>query len=110
MHSGLIDSHLAAAAWVRDQVNITAAERTQAIKETTNAVKAAKTISGAGQQQYMQPKIDLINNYLFGTDQYPDTVGKLLCLLYNYRMPRAQHFRHQPREDGVAFVQTGRRG
>jgi hypothetical protein len=46
--------------------------------EASEAVKAALLISGADRQQFRKLKDDLANNYLLGSDQYPDTFDKAL--------------------------------
>ena len=84
--------------------NITNAERAEAETQTSDAVKAALLISGTDKRRYEGLKNDLGNNYLLGTDQYPDTTDKARVLLGNYKPPRQQQ-RHQPRHDGgVVFI------
>ena len=61
---------------VSDIYNITDAEQAEAETETSDAVKAALLISGANKRRYGGLKNDLGNNYLLGTDQYPDTTDK----------------------------------
>ncbi len=41
--------------------------------EANKGVKAALLISGADKRRYGQLKVQLANNYLLGTDQYPNT-------------------------------------
>ncbi len=41
-------------------------------------MKAALLISGADKQRYGRLKEDLANNYLLGSNQYPDTFEKAL--------------------------------
>ena len=93
---------------IADVNNITDAERAEAETQTSDAVKAAILMSGAKKLRYGGLKNDLGNNYLTGTDQYPDTTDKARVLLGNYKPPRQQQ-RHQPRDDGgVAFIHRGR--
>ena len=88
--------------------NVTDIERTEAKTQTSDALKAALLISGAYKRRYGGLKNDLGNNYLMGTDQYPDTTEKRRVLLGNYKPPRQQQH-HQTRDDGgVAFIQIGR--
>ena len=61
---------------IADINNITNAERAEAETETLDVVKAALFISGADKRIYGGLKNDLGNNYLLGTDQYPDTTEK----------------------------------
>ena len=84
---------------IADVNNITDIERTEAETQTSDAVKAALLISGAEKRRYGGLKNELGNNYMMGTDQYPDTTEKARVLLGNYKPPRQQQ-RHQPRDDG----------
>ncbi len=47
-------------------------------------VKAALLISGAERRKFGKLKDQLTNNYLLGTDQYPDTLKKAGRILSNY--------------------------
>ena len=58
---------------ISDVNNITDIKQTEAETQTLDAVKAALIISGAEKCRYGGLKNDLGNNYLMGTDQYPDT-------------------------------------
>ena len=109
IHRGLVKVWLLAKSGCIVNINnITDAERAEAETETSDAIKAALLISGADKRRYGGLKNDLGNNYLLGTDQYPDTTEKARLLLGNYKHPRQQQ-RNQPREDGgVAFIQRGR--
>ena len=44
-------------------------------------MKAALLISGADKRRYGKLKDELANNYLLGTDQYPDTLDKAVRIL-----------------------------
>lgn len=71
-------------------------------------MKAALLISGADKRRYGGLKNELGNNYLLGTDQYPNTTEKARVLLGNYKVQRQYQARHNPREDGgVALIQRG---
>ena len=59
----------------------TAKERSDAEEAVSEAVKAALLISGADRRKYGKLKDELANNYLLGTDQYPDTFEKALRIL-----------------------------
>ena len=109
IHRGLVEGWLfAKPGHIADVNNITDIERTEAETQTSDAVKAALLISGAEKRRYGGLKNDLGNNYIMGTDKYPDTTEKARGLLGNYKHPRLQQF-HQPRDDGgVAFIQRGR--
>jgi hypothetical protein len=51
--------------------------------EASDAVKAALLISWADKQRYGRLKKDLANNYLLGSNQYPETFKKALRILGN---------------------------
>ncbi len=67
-----------------DPKSPTAAERQQAKVDASEVVKAALLISRANKQQYSKLKDKLANNYLLGSNQYPDTGDKALQILGNY--------------------------
>ena len=80
---------------IADINDITNAEQAEAETKTSDAVKAALLISGANKRRYGGLNNDPGNNYLMGTDQYPDTTEKAIVLLGNYKPPRQQQ-RHHP--------------
>jgi hypothetical protein len=82
------------------------------VEETAKeAVKGALLISGADKCQFGKLKDELANNYLLGTDQYPNTSDKALQILGNYRNTRGNmQYREDPNDTGVAFLQQGGRG
>jgi hypothetical protein len=74
-------------------------------------VKAALLISGADQRKFGKLKDQLANNYLLGTDQYPDTLEKAGRILSNYQSTNINApYRGNPYDTGVAFLQRGGRG
>ena len=73
-HAGLVAGVIATADWVVDRDAPTGPESARAVEETTESVKAAMIISGADRKRYGQLKLDLANDYLLGTNQYPDTL------------------------------------
>jgi hypothetical protein len=76
--------------------------------EANEAVKAALLISGADKRQYGQLKDQLANNYLLGTDQYPNTYEKGMQFLGSCQSSRTSvPFRTNPNDTGVAFLQRG---
>ncbi len=81
-------------------------------KETVcKVVKAAHLISSADKWQYGKLRDELANNYLLGTDQYPNTFDKALCILGNHQTSKSSTpFRASPDDTGVAFLQRGGRG
>jgi hypothetical protein len=64
--------------------NITEDKQTKAEEEVADVVKAALLISGADKQRHGGLKDQLANNYLLGTNQYPDTLEKTSRILGNY--------------------------
>ena len=89
----------------------TAHERSDAEEASSEAVKAALLISGADRRKYGKLKDELANNYLLGTDQYPDTFEKALRILGNYQTTtNSLPYRPSPNDTGVAFLQRGGRG
>ena len=74
-------------------------------------VKAAMLISGASRQKYGRLKDELADDYLLGSDHYPDTLEKAGRILANYQNTRASKpYRVNANETGVAFLQHGGRG
>jgi len=74
-------------------------------------VKAAMLIRGASCQKYGRLKDELANDYLLGSDHYPDTLEKAGRILANYQNTRASApYRANVNETGVAFIQRGGRG
>ncbi len=56
---------------------------------TAEQVKAALLISGADRKRYGgKLKDELANNYLLGTDHYPDILEKAMRILGNYQNTR----------------------
>ena len=88
-----------------------AKERSDAEETSSEAVKAALLISSADRSKIGKLKDELANNYLLGTDQYPDTFEKALHILGNYQtMTNSLPYRPSPNNIGVAFLQQGGRG
>ena len=75
-------------------------------EDACKAVKAALLISRVDTRRYGRLKDKLANNYLLGTDQYPDTFDKGLRILGNYQTSKARMpFRGSQYDMGVAFLQ-----
>ena len=56
-------------------------------------------------------KDELANNFLLGTDQYPDTFKKVMHIMGNYHMTKgSRSFRGDGTESGLAFIQRGGEG
>ena len=84
----------------------TAKERSDAEEASSEAVKSALLISGAGRRKYGKLKDKLANNYLLGADQYPDTFEKALLILGNYQTTtNSLPYRPTPNDTGVALLQ-----
>jgi hypothetical protein len=76
--------------------------------DTSKAEKAALLISRADKRRYGKLKDELANNYLLGTNQYPDRFDKALHILGNYQMTRSNGpFWVSSNNTGVAFLQQG---
>jgi hypothetical protein len=96
---------------VSDKDNITDNERKSAEEEANELVKAALLISGIEKRRYGKLKDELANNYLLGTDQYPNTFDKALHILGNSQTTKPNMpFRGNGPESGLAFIQQGGRG
>ncbi len=80
---------------MRNPSSITEAEQTTAEEEVADAVKAALHIRGADKRRYGRLKEQLANNYLLGTDQYPDTLEKASRILGNYQVAKGTPFGDQ---------------
>ncbi len=106
VHKGLVEAALKT---IGDKLN--GAERKAAEETMSKAVKAALLISGADRHRYAKLKDKLANNFLLGTNQYPDTFEKSLRILGNYQTTKNPlPFRPSPNNIGVAFLQRGGRG
>ncbi len=94
-----------------DSATPTEEEMARMENEANEAVKAALLISGADKRQYGKLKDKLANDYLFGTDQYPNTCEKAMRILGNYWTSRnMMPYRTSPNDTGVAFFQKGGKG
>ena len=111
VHQGMIDGMLKDPTRVANVTRPTAAERTKAEEDASEAVKAALLISGADRTRYGRLKDELANNYLLGTDQYPDTFEKAMRILGNYQITRLNRpYRGHGDDTGLAFIQRGGKG
>ncbi len=111
VHKGLMNALLKDPSWVNNVHNVTPKERVEAEETVCEAVKAAMLISDADKWQYGKLRDELANNYLLGTNQYPDTFDKAVCILGNYQTSKSSTpFRASPDNKGVAFLQRGGRG
>jgi hypothetical protein len=109
IHAGLMDEILANK--VASGQVATSAQVKEAGEESSKTVKAALLISGADRRRYGVLKDALANNYLLGSDQYPDTLEKAQRILSNYQTTRVTTpFKPSPNDTGVAFLQRGGRG
>ena len=89
----------------------TANERSDAKEASSEAVKSALLISSADRRVYRKLKDQLTNNYLLGTNQYPNTFEKAIRILGNYQTTtNSLPYRPSPNNTGVAFLQQGGRG
>ena len=95
---------------MRNPSNITNAEQTAAEEEVADAVKAALLISRADKRRYGRLKEQLANNYLLGTNQYPDTLEKASRILGNYQVAKGPPFgdRRNTNKGGGTRIPTAR--
>jgi hypothetical protein len=87
IHKGMIEVLLKDLTQVANVGNPTPTERKKADEEAAESFTAL-LISGADRNRYGKLKDELVNNYLLGTDQYPDTFDKAKCILENYQVKR----------------------
>jgi hypothetical protein len=73
VHKGLVDGLLSDTTQVKDMRKLTDQEIAKAKDDACEAVKAVLLVSRADKQQYGKLKDELANNYLLGSNQYPDT-------------------------------------
>jgi len=111
IHQGMIDGMLKDPMQVANVAKPTVAEITKAEEDASEAVKAALLISGADKTIFGRLKDELANNYLLGSDQYPDTYEKAMRILRNYQTTRTNStYRGDGTESGLPFIQRGGRG
>jgi hypothetical protein len=111
VHKGLVDELLRQPGLVSDKDNITDDERKSVEEEANKSVNAALLISGAEKRRYGKLKDELAINYLLGTNQYPNTFNKALCILGNYQTTKPNMpFRGNGPKSGLASIQRGGRG
>ena len=104
IHKGLKDSILAATVPIRSP---TAAQIKQVGEESSKAVKATLLISGANRRRYGALKDALANNYLLGSNQYPNTLEMGMRILGNYQATKVvTPFRASPNNTGVEGTAT----
>ncbi len=111
IHKGLVDGLVREPGRVIDPANITADERKAAEGVANKLVKVALLISGTEKRRYGKLKDKLANNYLLGTDQYPNIFDKALRILGNYQTTKPNMpFRGSGPESDLAFIQRGGQG
>ncbi len=71
--------------------NLTPKERAEVKETICKAVKAAMLISGADKRRYGKLRDKLANNYLLGTNQYPNTFDKAVVSLGITRQASKAH-------------------
>jgi hypothetical protein len=93
---------------VRDVSKPTNQKIAQAEEDSCKAVKVTLLIRGADKWQYGKVKDELANNYLLGSDQYPNTIEKAMRILGNNQVTKPSlPFRPNPNNTKVAFIQQG---
>ena len=107
VHQGLVDTELRR----RGITNPSDAQAEAAANVAIEQVKAALLISGADRRKFGKLKDELANDYLLGSDKYPDTLEKAGRILSNYQSTNTQIlYRGNLNDTGVAFLQRGGRG
>ncbi len=76
LHRGMMEALARDPKKVVDPNNLRADEITKLKNEVNKAVKAALLISGADKRRFGKLRDNLANNYLLGTNQYPNTFEK----------------------------------
>ncbi len=106
MHKGLVDGLLSNTTQVKDVRKPTDQEIAKAEDDSCKAVKATLLVSGDDKRQYGKLKDKLANNYLLGSNQYPDTFEKAMRILGNYQVGKtSMPIRASPNNTGLAFIQ-----
>jgi hypothetical protein len=105
LHKGMIKALMQDPTEVANVTRPTDKEIERVHAEALEAVKAALLISGADKQRYGRLKEDPANNYLLGSNQYPDTFKKPLRILENYQWPKNIHGFRGNHVEGVDFIQ-----
>jgi hypothetical protein len=109
LHRGMLERLVKHATRVRNLDSPMPDEIAKIGHGANKVVKAALLISGADKRRFEKLKDELANNYLLGTDQYPNTFKKALRILGNYQATKAKvQYRASPNNMGVAFLQRGR--
>ena len=89
----------------------TTTEKKKVQEDVTESVKATLLISRADKTRFSKLKDELANNYLLGTNQYPDTFKKAMRILENHQPTKASRpYQGDGTESGLAFIQRGGRG
>ena len=108
VHGGLVCGILSNTMW---GTTPTAKERSDAEETSSKAMKAALLISGTDRRKYGKLKDELANNYLLGTDQYPNTFEKALRILRKYQTTtNSIPYRPSLNDTGMVFLQQWERG
>jgi hypothetical protein len=104
IHKGLVHVLLKDGTQVVTVGRPTNDERKGAKEDATESVKAALLISGANKNRFGRLKAHLVNNYLLGTDQYPNTFEKAMHIPGNYQVSKYNRpFRGDGNKSGLAF-------
>ena len=107
IQDGLVEAKLRR----RNITNPSPTQLSEAEDMSIEQVKAAMLISGASRQKYGRLKDELANDYLLGSDHYPDMLEKAGRILANYQNTRASApCRTNANKTGVAFIQRGGQG
>jgi hypothetical protein len=108
VHQGVIDGMLKDSTQVANVGRPTTIEIREAEEDASEAEKVALLINGADKTRFGRLKDKLANNYLLGTDQYPDTYKKIMRIHQTTKTNRP--FQGDSTKSGLAFIQRGGRG
>ena len=103
---GLVATELVAQG-VRHE-NVDSADRATIIKAEEVCRKcylSCMLLRGADNSRYFQLKVDLSNDMMKGTDNYPMTIVKTMRLLTDYVPPPRLQCMRDPDGEGLAFIQ-----
>ena len=80
-------------------------KKKKAQEDATESMKAALLLSGADKRKFGKLKDELANNFLLGTDQYPNTFKKAMRILGNYQSTKASMpYQGDGTKSGLAFI------
>ena len=103
---GLVATELVAQGVKPEDVATMDCAEIKKVKEVCrNCYLSCMLLRGANNGRYFQLEVDLSNNMMKGTNNFPNTIVKTMCLLTNCTpLPRGKRV-HHPDGKGLAFTQ-----